>query len=73
MTSAQCIAKRVRLEYVTAGPGRCATSGRQRRLQAIRRRIKEGTYDVDARLAVILDRVFDDLKCGDCGRTVKGR
>ena len=73
MISVQCIAKHVRLEYVTAGSDCGATSGRRRRLQTIRRRIKEGTYDVDARLAVILDRVFDDLKCGDCGRTVKGR
>ena len=47
---------------VSARSGRVATGRRRRRLQVIRRQIKEGTYDADARLAAILDRVYEDLK-----------
>jgi hypothetical protein len=39
--------------------------GRRRKMRAIRRQIKAGTYDVDVRLAIILDRMFEDLKLGN--------
>ncbi len=54
-----------RLGGVSAGSGRFATEMGRRRLQMIRRQIREGVYDVDARLAVILDRVFEDLQSED--------
>ncbi len=59
-----------RLGGVSAGSGRFATGSRRGRLQVIRRQIKEGVYDVDARLAAVLDRVFEDLESEDGnGRT----
>lgn len=34
---------------------------RRRKIQALRRRIKEGTYDLDWRLATILDKMVEDI------------
>ena len=41
---------------------RTSMGSRRRELQVIRRQIKAGTYDVDARLTVILDRMLEDLR-----------
>lgn len=53
------------LKGFSAGSSWFATGSRLRRLQVIRSQIKQRTYDVDTRLAAILDRVFEDLKCED--------
>lgn len=59
-----------RLGGISAGTDRVGTRSRRSRLQVIRRQIKEGVYDVDARLAAVLDRVFEDLESEDGnGRT----
>lgn len=34
---------------------------RNRKVQAIRRRLGQGRYDIDSRLSAILDKLLDDL------------
>jgi hypothetical protein len=34
---------------------------RQRRVWAVRRQLKQGRYDINSRLAAVLDRVFEDV------------
>jgi hypothetical protein len=56
---------------------------RRRKVQTVRRQIKQGSYDVEIRLASILDKIFDDLitqikaggrpRSGNCGRTKASR
>jgi anti-sigma28 factor (negative regulator of flagellin synthesis) len=40
---------------------------RRRKVRAIRHRIREGTYDVEARLPLALDRIVADFRSGKCG------
>jgi len=34
---------------------------RRKRVWAVRRQLKQGRYDIDSRLAAVLDRVFEDV------------
>jgi hypothetical protein len=34
---------------------------RRKRVWAVRRQLKQGRYDIDFRLAAVLDRVFEDV------------
>ena len=34
---------------------------RRRRVLAVRRQLKHGKYDLDSRLAAVLDRILEDL------------
>ncbi len=40
---------------------RAAVKLRRRKVEVLRRQIKDGSYDVDRRLATILDRMVEDL------------
>jgi hypothetical protein len=54
----------------TPASGKSRTRIRRRKVQAIRRQIKDGAYRVDWRLATILDKMFEDLvtQAGRSGR-----
>jgi hypothetical protein len=45
----------------SAGSGRRSAGVRRRRVQAIRRQIRQGSYEVNTRMARILDRMLEDL------------
>jgi anti-sigma28 factor (negative regulator of flagellin synthesis) len=45
----------------SAGSGQRSAGVRRRRVQAIRRQIRQGSYEVNTRMARILDRVLEDL------------
>jgi hypothetical protein len=34
---------------------------RRRKVRGVRRRLKQGRYDIDTRLAVVLDKILEDL------------
>lgn len=42
---------------IEALPGRT----RRKRVWAVRRQLRQGRYDIDSRLAAVLDRVFEDV------------
>ena len=46
---------------IDAGAGSPPTRIRRRKVQALRRQLKEGKYDIDSRLGAILDRILENL------------
>jgi len=50
-----------RLRDRTPESGESGVKVRRRKVQVLHRRIKEGTYDLDWRLATILDKMVEDI------------